>query len=173
MGVRRSRPAAPTMKCIVLYLSVCLIASVSCGRKRNKENNEKRKDKKNDDNDRQCGVEYYWAHSTEYKTECTQSYHTECTQEYTTECGYHPRFKREDHTLFPLGPPHQLVEVPHVQQHDTLFPLGPSHQLVEVPDVQHNDVCHQVPVEHCHQVPAQSCHEVPVRVPRRMARRVC
>merc|ERR1719228_2240035 len=140
------------MKYIALYLSFCLIASVSCGRKRNKENNEKRKDKKNDDNDRHCGVEYYWAHATEYKTECTQSYHTECTQEYSTECGYYPRFKRDDHTLFPLGPPHQLVEVPNVQEHE---------------------VCHQVPVENCHQVPPQSCHQVPVRVPRRMARRVC
>merc|ERR1719369_1374223 len=89
------------MKCIALYLSLGLIASVSCGRKRNKENNEKRKDKDkgSDGNDRQCGVEYYWVQSTEYKTECTQSYHTECTQEYGTEFGYHPRFKREDHTL--------------------------------------------------------------------------
>merc|ERR1712215_205709 len=150
MGACRSRPA--TMKCISLYLSLCLIASVSCGRKRNKESNEKRKDKKNDDNDRQCGVEYYWVHGTEYTTECTQSYHTECTQEYSTEFRYHPRYKREDHTLFPLGLTHQLVEVPHVQHHD-LF--------------------HQFPVEQCHQVPAQSCHQVPVRVPRRMARRVC
>ena len=159
-----------------------MVASVSCGRKRNKENKEKKNGSNGSDGDGsevQCGVEYYWVHGTEYKTECTQSYHTECTHEYITECGYNTEVVHEEKcSIEAVEEPVEECFVTVTQEcyhprykrdgDHTLYPLGPPHHHLEVHHQQCQDIPHQqcttnfvhTTVQTCVQVPVQQQHDV-------------
>merc|ERR1712142_1354476 len=69
-----------------LTVLMCLVATASCGRK--KEEKEKNQEQGGNQGGQGggCRVEYYTVNQVEHQTQCSNSYRTECSTSYTTQC---------------------------------------------------------------------------------------
>merc|ERR1719220_1683169 len=126
-----------------------------------------------------CSTKTYTSYNTECSTHTVQEPVQQCSTSYTTEC-YQGRSKRgtkkdrkeKNQTTEPSTSSVKCHRGPHQSctQSSRSRDVKTCHQ---VPVESQREECDQVPQQTCSKVPSKTCQKVAVRVPVRMARRVC